>query len=279
MQRILENWESTRATQGRQQVGPYESNDRKESIQLALTSASGRIVWSQDHIIKQGRETERERERERQINPYISAMAATFNPIVASFLKPRRSSSLLFSPPSPLHSAHLNHISSPFLSPCHCHCHFQARNHQTSVSGPNVLFASSSKGKGSQKRRSGDGVLVGATSSGESVLESSSAESTGASGLVKTLQLGSLFGLWYLLNIYFNIYNKQVFSLYTKPFLHHMIQASTLQSILYENLSQLSWASKSKHGICYILLKIISQSLIDMPLHFSNRSSRFFHFP
>ena len=29
-------------------------------------------------------------------------------------------------------------------------------------------------------------------------------------GLVKTLQLGALFGLWYLFNIYFNIYNKQV---------------------------------------------------------------------
>ncbi|CAL0327673.1 unnamed protein product [Lupinus luteus] len=32
----------------------------------------------------------------------------------------------------------------------------------------------------------------------------------GSSSLVKTLQLGSLFGLWYLFNIYFNIYNKQV---------------------------------------------------------------------
>lgn len=29
-------------------------------------------------------------------------------------------------------------------------------------------------------------------------------------GLVKTLWLGSLFALWYLFNIYFNIYNKQV---------------------------------------------------------------------
>jgi solute carrier family 35 protein E1 len=27
---------------------------------------------------------------------------------------------------------------------------------------------------------------------------------------MKTLWLGSLFGLWYLFNIYFNIYNKQV---------------------------------------------------------------------
>jgi solute carrier family 35 protein E1 len=39
-------------------------------------------------------------------------------------------------------------------------------------------------------------------SAGESAADSSS--------LLKTLQLGSLFGLWYLFNIYFNIYNKQV---------------------------------------------------------------------
>jgi solute carrier family 35, member E1 len=32
----------------------------------------------------------------------------------------------------------------------------------------------------------------------------------GSGGLSKTLQLGALFGLWYLFNIYFNIYNKQV---------------------------------------------------------------------
>lgn len=29
-------------------------------------------------------------------------------------------------------------------------------------------------------------------------------------GMAQKLVLGSLFGLWYLLNIYFNIYNKQV---------------------------------------------------------------------
>jgi hypothetical protein len=38
----------------------------------------------------------------------------------------------------------------------------------------------------------------------------------GSGGLVKTLQLGSLFGLWYLFNIYFNIYNKQVSSQCTR---------------------------------------------------------------
>jgi solute carrier family 35 protein E1 len=41
-----------------------------------------------------------------------------------------------------------------------------------------------------------------AENAGESAADSSS--------LLKTLQLGSLFGLWYLFNIYFNIYNKQV---------------------------------------------------------------------
>ncbi|KAH9550835.1 hypothetical protein CY35_10G092600 [Sphagnum magellanicum] len=33
----------------------------------------------------------------------------------------------------------------------------------------------------------------------------------------KTLRLGSLFGLWYLFNIYFNIYNKQVLKVFPFP--------------------------------------------------------------
>lgn len=36
-------------------------------------------------------------------------------------------------------------------------------------------------------------------------------------GLMKTLWLGSLFGLWYLFNIYFNIYNKQVLKVFPYP--------------------------------------------------------------
>lgn len=32
-------------------------------------------------------------------------------------------------------------------------------------------------------------------------------------GLVKGLKLGAMFGVWYLLNIYYNIFNKQVPSL------------------------------------------------------------------
>ncbi|OIW15398.1 hypothetical protein TanjilG_15781 [Lupinus angustifolius] len=43
-----------------------------------------------------------------------------------------------------------------------------------------------------------------------SVPENAENSEDASSSLVKTLQLGSLFGLWYLFNIYFNIYNKQV---------------------------------------------------------------------
>ncbi|GAB2236227.1 hypothetical protein Droror1_Dr00027966, partial [Drosera rotundifolia] len=39
----------------------------------------------------------------------------------------------------------------------------------------------------------------------------------GSSGLVRLLQLGAMFGTWYLLNIYFNIYNKQVLKMYPYP--------------------------------------------------------------
>ncbi|CAI0398597.1 unnamed protein product [Linum tenue] len=38
-----------------------------------------------------------------------------------------------------------------------------------------------------------------------------------SSSFTKTLVLGSLFGLWYLFNIYFNIYNKQVLKVFPYP--------------------------------------------------------------
>ena len=43
------------------------------------------------------------------------------------------------------------------------------------------------------------------------------AAALGKSKLVETLLLGSLFGLWYLFNIYFNIYNKQVLKVLPSP--------------------------------------------------------------
>eukprot|EP00897_Mesotaenium_endlicherianum_P005158 jgi/Mesen1/4670/ME000241S03710 len=50
------------------------------------------------------------------------------------------------------------------------------------------------------------------------------AEKAEASEMTKTIQLGSLFGLWYLFNIYFNIYNKQVLKVFPFPFTVTTIQ-------------------------------------------------------
>lgn len=47
----------------------------------------------------------------------------------------------------------------------------------------------------------------------------SAGEKPQSKGLSDTLVLGILFGLWYLFNIYFNIYNKQVFPFAPSPYL------------------------------------------------------------
>ncbi|GFZ07823.1 glucose-6-phosphate/phosphate translocator-like protein [Actinidia rufa] len=52
--------------------------------------------------------------------------------------------------------------------------------------------------------RESDGFEVRATSWPESA-----GDKEKASSMASTMQLGALFGLWYLFNIYFNIYNKQ----------------------------------------------------------------------
>ncbi|CAI9777323.1 unnamed protein product [Fraxinus pennsylvanica] len=53
--------------------------------------------------------------------------------------------------------------------------------------------------------------------SSAAVPESVSESGNSSNDMVKTLQLGSMFSVWYLLNIYFNIYNKQVLKVYPFP--------------------------------------------------------------
>ncbi|XP_062116250.1 triose phosphate/phosphate translocator, non-green plastid, chloroplastic-like [Humulus lupulus] len=52
----------------------------------------------------------------------------------------------------------------------------------------------------------------------------SAGETAESSSLKKTLVLGLLFGLWYLFNIYFNIYNKQVLKVFHFPATVTLIQ-------------------------------------------------------
>ncbi|KAG5536918.1 hypothetical protein RHGRI_024376 [Rhododendron griersonianum] len=61
-------------------------------------------------------------------------------------------------------------------------------------------------------------------------------EDAKASGLSKTLELGSLFGLWFLFNIYFNIYNKQVLKVFPFP-----LTISTIQFAAGTILVTLMW--------------------------------------
>ncbi|GMH21493.1 hypothetical protein Nepgr_023335 [Nepenthes gracilis] len=65
-------------------------------------------------------------------------------------------------------------------------------------------------------------VLITGAEGGDFVARATSvSESDGEapkpSSLVQTLQLGLMFGLWYILNIYFNINNKQVLKVYPFP--------------------------------------------------------------
>ncbi|GAB4845708.1 Palmitoyl-protein thioesterase 1 [Ancistrocladus abbreviatus] len=68
-------------------------------------------------------------------------------------------------------------------------------------------------------REKSDVFRVRATS-----VHESAGEAPKSSSLVQTLLLGSLFGLWYLFNIYFNIYNKQVLKVYHFPVTVTLVQ-------------------------------------------------------
>ncbi|KAJ8553892.1 hypothetical protein K7X08_024570 [Anisodus acutangulus] len=73
--------------------------------------------------------------------------------------------------------------------------------------------------------RESEGLEVRAMSVSESAGE------TPKSKLTETLVLGSLFGLWYLFNIYFNIYNKQVLKAFHYPVTVTLVQF-TVGSVL-----------------------------------------------
>ncbi|XP_071692633.1 phosphoenolpyruvate/phosphate translocator 1, chloroplastic-like isoform X2 [Rutidosis leptorrhynchoides] len=63
--------------------------------------------------------------------------------------------------------------------------------------------------------RESDGLEVKAASADS--VDGGDAAVVAKSKLWETLMLGSLFGLWYLFNIYFNIYNKQVLKVFPNP--------------------------------------------------------------
>ncbi|KAK9080505.1 hypothetical protein SSX86_000263 [Deinandra increscens subsp. villosa] len=82
--------------------------------------------------------------------------------------------------------------------------------------------------------RESDGLEVRAASVPDSADGGEAA--VAKSKLAETLVLGSLFGLWYLFNIYFNIYNKQVLKVFPNP-----ITVTTVQFAVGSVIVFLMW--------------------------------------
>uniref|UniRef100_A0ACD5XKA1 Uncharacterized protein n=1 Tax=Avena sativa TaxID=4498 RepID=A0ACD5XKA1_AVESA len=84
-----------------------------------------------------------------------------------------------------------------------------------------------------EQEKRGDLVVVAATAASGKAEESGE---EGGTALAKTLQLGVFFGLWYLFNIYFNIYNKQVLKVFPYP-----INITTVQFAVGTGISLFLW--------------------------------------
>ncbi|WMV21448.1 hypothetical protein MTR67_014833 [Solanum verrucosum] len=135
----------------------------------------------------------------------MQSTAISFSPSISLPKKPHRpsgSASLCrFNPLSqPLRFGSLNGSTARKINPISCSSSSKLnRNGWISVPAP-------------VPERESDGVEVRATSVPESA-----GEAPKSKPMTETLVLGSLFGLWYLFNIYFNIYNKQVLKAFPYP--------------------------------------------------------------
>uniref|UniRef100_A0ACD5YAN4 Uncharacterized protein n=1 Tax=Avena sativa TaxID=4498 RepID=A0ACD5YAN4_AVESA len=84
-----------------------------------------------------------------------------------------------------------------------------------------------------EQEKRGDLVVAAAAAASGKAEE---AGEEGGTALAKTLQLGVFFGLWYLFNIYFNIYNKQVLKVFPYP-----INITTVQFAVGTGISLFLW--------------------------------------
>ncbi|XP_055828921.1 phosphoenolpyruvate/phosphate translocator 1, chloroplastic [Solanum dulcamara] len=138
----------------------------------------------------------------------MQSTAISFSPSISLPKKPHKPSGSVslcrFNPLSqPFRFGSLNGSAARKINPIRCSADSSSsklnRNGWISVPAP-------------APERESDGVEVRATSVPESA-----GESPKSKPMTETLVLGSLFGLWYLFNIYFNIYNKQVLKAFHYP--------------------------------------------------------------
>lgn len=135
----------------------------------------------------------------------MQSTAISFSPSISLPKKPHNPSSSAsfcrFNPLSqPLRFGSLNGSTSRRINPIRC-----SADSSSSKLNPNGWISVPAP----VPERQSEGVEVRATS-----LPDSAGEAPKSKPLMETVVLGSLFGLWYLFNIYFNIYNKQVYFLF-----------------------------------------------------------------
>ncbi|CAK9137588.1 unnamed protein product [Ilex paraguariensis] len=120
----------------------------------------------------------------------------------------------LYSPPKSVGFGSINGVSVsssrrlPIISCSSSSSSSSSRGNDGWISGPSPVPEGES-----------ESVEVRATSVPESAEEAPKSKA-----LADTLVLGSLFGLWYLFNIYFNIYNKQVLRVFPNPVTVTLVQ-------------------------------------------------------
>ncbi|MFS7910820.1 putative triose phosphate/phosphoenolpyruvate translocator, sugar phosphate transporter [Helianthus anomalus] len=85
--------------------------------------------------------------------------------------------------------------------------------------------------------RSRDGYVVKATLNPESSGENDAVAAAEKAKMTELLVPGVLFGLWYLFNIYFNIYNKQVLEVFPNP-----VTMTAVQLVVGTFIIFMSWA-------------------------------------
>ncbi|KAL1564016.1 triose phosphate/phosphate translocator, non-green plastid, chloroplastic-like [Salvia divinorum] len=136
----------------------------------------------------------------------MQSAAITFAPSLSLSTRPRSlSARALALPNGKSHFAGLVSTSAPKFNSICC-----SLNHNSWVAGPNPPLPDPQS----------DGIVARATPDNKGPTEIPNQKSSS----LDTLVLGSLFGLWYLFNIYFNIYNKQVLKAFHYPMTVTLVQ-------------------------------------------------------
>ncbi|XP_024973035.1 triose phosphate/phosphate translocator, non-green plastid, chloroplastic-like [Cynara cardunculus var. scolymus] len=139
------------------------------------------------------------------------------------------------------------------LSPSIC-CSYSSWKTGSWISNPSPVLKSDSS----------DGFEVKATSGSDSTNESDvAAVAVAKSKMAEMAVLGLLFGIWYLFNIYFNIYNKQVLEVFPNPVTLTAVQLAVGTAMIFFSwaLNLHKWPNISRAQLVAILPLAVMHTL------------------